>query len=250
MRKVIILVLFALLAAGAVRADEKMRFEVNVEIGAPSILSGPGMKGYPDELWGIKSYSLRLGWAPSKEFQLNAGYSHWEGILQASDPMGQQFANDFNKTRPSNSQVTWSKTTCPGGVPNCSDADKITTKATLDQRDMTFKQMEVGIVRTIALTEKHWEAFVGMSIGLQTSEGTFTWQNYTPPGNDPTVVPLVNAKRTDEFLLSVRGGGRYLFVDWFGLEGNLRWVPIAQMFNNNYNALELNFGAVFKFGKM
>jgi hypothetical protein len=250
MKKVVILVLLALLAAGAVLADEKMRFEVNAEIGAPSILSGPAMKGYPGEIWGIKSYSLRLGWAPTKEFQLNFGYSNWKGILQSTDPLGQQFQTDFNRERPSNSQVKWSKTVCPGGAANCSDADKITTKASLYDRDMQFEQYEFGLVRSIALSEKHWEAFVGMSVGLQTSKGYFTWQNYTPPPNDPTVKPVWDIKTTQEFMLTVRGGVRYMFFDSFGLEGNIRWIPIAQMFDTNYNGLELNFGAMYKFGKM
>ena len=185
--------------------------------------------------------TVRFGWAPSKEFQLTLMFAKWEGELSPDDSMGQDFAKDINADRPPNSQINF-------------------RNAILDQNDVEFRQIELGVTRSIEITPKHWEAYVGLGAGLQNSKANFTWVGpctaantppgcYSPPTNDPDTVPVADVEVDDEFMISVRGGLRYSIVDWAGLHLNFRWIPIASMFDREYNGLELNLGVMFRFGK-
>lgn len=231
------LVLITLLSAGVVLAEERHRFELSGESGRASVLSGPGVKDF-------KNTDFRFGFAPNKEFQLTATYSSWDGQISTGDSLGQDFARDINKERPSNSQIIFRNTN-------------------LDENTIEFRQIEIGVVRSIEIDPKHWEGFVGLGIGVQDSTAKFTWRGpcrppgqgptracYIPPANDPNARPKVNRTDKNEFLTTVRGGVRYSFIDWFGLQVNFKWVPIAKMFGRNYNGLELNAGLMFRFGKL
>jgi len=218
------LVVCALAGIGSTLAEEKTRFEVSGEASHPSFLSGPLAKG-------LSGQSFRVGFAPTKEFQLTLTGAKWDGILSRTDTFGTDFALDINRTRPANSQINF-------------------RNAELDKRDLKFTQLRLGFLRTIQIAPKRWDGFVGLEVGVQTTKGDFTWRGFIPPVNDPTVKPAFKIEKKNEFLTAVRGGLRYSFINWCGVQINFEWIPIGKMFGRDYNGLELGAGLAFRFGKM
>lgn len=240
MKTFAILCAAAFLSLGSVLAETQNRFEVSAESGFPSIISGPDVKD-------ISNAVGRFGFATNKEFQLTLTYAEWDGVLARDDSLGIDFSKEVNKERASDSQINF-------------------RDSRLDDRDISFRQIEFGVVKSIPIAGKHWESYIGLGLGVQRTEGTFSWRRcrqfqpppnerfcadggFIPPVNDPEVKPEIEETKNNEFLTTVRGGVRYAFVDWFALQANLRWIPIAKMLDRNYNGLEVNGGIVFRFGK-
>jgi hypothetical protein len=227
MRRIGVLVTLALIAGGATFAQsesEPARFEVSVEKGMPSVLSGP-------ELDSIDNWVFRFGWAPTKDFQLTASYTKWEGELSKDGVFNESFAIEYNQQFEQADQ-------------------RVFREAELDQRDFETEMFEFGLTKFIPLGSKHWESFIGIAIGLSYSTTDVTWTGAELRTGGPAVpVPSLHVEESNAFMTSVRGGVRWIPVRWFAVEVNAKLVPIASMFEENLNSLEVNGALVFRFGK-
>lgn len=221
MKTLATLCVIAVFAAGHAAAQEAktMRFELSAETGKPGVLSGPEVKDASNAVF-------RFGYFPTREFQLTLTYTKWDGIITSDDSLANDWAQDFNREQPPNQQVDF-------------------TDAILDDRDVQLEQLEIGIVKTIP-AGKHWEGFVGLGLGTQNAKASVSWRGPAiPPGTNTDF----DTEVTNEFLTSVRGGMRFVIVDWLALQANLKWVPIGKIFGKNYNGVELNGGIAFRFGR-
>lgn len=241
MKKLAILALFTVLTAGLALAETGNRFEISAESGLASFLSGPEVKQFNNS-------EFRFGFYPSKEFEVTLTSIQWEGELGRRDSLAVDFSKDFNKgIRP---PVEGGEHDCSPRPP-CYQIGFKNAKlgSGKNQRNIRLRQLELGVVKTIPLGVKHWEAFVGVGLGTQRSRAQFEWVGYEPTINNPNLVPKVKKIEKDEFLVAVRGGTRYMPLPWLGLQLNFRWIPIAKIFGRDYNGLELNGGLIFRFGK-
>jgi hypothetical protein len=227
MKRIAVLVTIVFLAAGAAFAQTEKdiyRFEVGVEKGLPSVLSGPDLKD-------ISNGSVYFAWAPVRSFQLMASYTKWEGKIAADDILGEKFATEFNEQFPQSDQIVF-------------------RDATLDQRDFEIEFYELGIVKTIPLGGKHWECFIGIDIGITNAVADVTWTGAeTRLGEPADPVPSWHAEDDNSFMTGVRGGVRWIPVGWFGVHVAAKMVPIASIFDENINTLEVNGGLIFRFAK-
>src|SRR5262245_41827023 len=210
MKRLAAVLLFVLASLGPACAQEVRRFELSVEKGTTNNISGP-------EIQNLSDGSARFGWAPSENVQLTLTYTKWTGELAKDDTLADVFAREVNGSRPDDSKFNFKD-------------------AVLDKRDMDIQQLEFGITKSIPLSKKHWEAFIGIQVGGQKSHADVDWVDYEAPANDPTAKPAFEDNKT-EFMLSVRGGVRFAFIQDLGLHVNVRWIPIGKIFEQNYNAV-------------
>jgi hypothetical protein len=227
MKRIAVLATLVFLAAGAVYAQSESdpaRFEVSVEKGLPSVLSGP-------ELDEISNWVARFGWSPTKDFQLTASYTKWEALIAKDDILNEKFANQYNEQFAQAEQ-------------------RVFRDAVLDQRDVEILMYEVGLTKFISLGSKRWESFIGIGIGISNSTADVTWTGAELRTGEPAVpVPSLHVEDNNAFMTAVRGGIRWIPVHWFAGEVNAKIVPIASIFDENINTLEVNAALVFRFGR-
>ena len=222
MKRLTLFLIATFLATGSLLAQQAhdFRFEISAETGLVSVLSGPDLES-------ISNAVVRFGFAPSKHFLLTLTFTKLEGELATDDILNEQF------------QVTYNDENSP---------DLKFRNAFLDDRTVDIKQYELGIVKEIPFGNKHWEGFVGVGVGLADSTADISWVGATEQNGDPAS-PTLSVEENNEFLTSVRAGARYLPVPWFAVQLNVKIVPIATLFDEDINTLEVNGGVLFRFGK-
>jgi hypothetical protein len=142
------------------------------------VLNGP-------ELDSIDNWAVNFAWAPSKDFQLMATYTHWEADIAKDDVLNENFATEYNSQFEAADQ-------------------RIFRDAVLDQRDLEIDWYEVGLVKTIPLGSKHWEAFIGIGIGITNSVADVTWTGAEMRTGGPAVpVPSLHIEDNNAFFTSV-----------------------------------------------
>lgn len=222
MKRRLLLSIAGMLAASAVSAQTEtkpLRFELSVESGLSSIISGPNIED-------MSNFAGRFGFMPSENFQLTLLYEKLDGTLARNDdPLGGRFIAKYRRTV--NSRTSF-------------------REALLDKRDVEYEQIELGIVKTIPLGGKKWESYMGIGVGSQKSTADVTWSGATRQGQP--VTPALSDSANNEFFTSVRGGVRYVPLRWIAVQVNLRLVPIGKVLGEDYNSIELNGGLVFRFG--
>jgi hypothetical protein len=219
------LVLFAVGAAVAQTEVEPRRFELSVEKGLPSVLNGPQL----DE---ISNWAISFAWAPTKDFQLHATYTKWDAQIAKDDVLTQDFATLYNEQFPQAEQ-------------------RVFRDAVLDKRDLEMEWWEVGLIKSIPLGSKHWEGHIGIGVGITNSTADVTWTGAEMKTGGPAVpVPSLHIEDNNSFFTSVRGGVRFLPISWFAIQASAKLVPIASIFDENINTLEVNGGLVFRLGKV
>jgi len=219
------LVLFAVGAAVAQTEVEPRRFELSVEKGLPSVLNGPQL----DE---ISNLAISFAWAPTKDFQLHATYTKWDALIAKDDVLTQDFATLYNEQFPQAEQ-------------------RVFRDAVLDKRDLEMEWWEVGLIKSIPLGSKHWEGHIGIAVGITNSTADVTWTGAEMKTGGPAVpVPSLHIEDNNSFFTSVRGGVRFLPISWFAIQASAKLVPIASIFDENINTLEVNAGLVFRLGKV
>ena len=227
MRRIAVLITLTLFAAGAALAQtevEPRRFEIGVEKGLASVLNGP-------QLDGIDNWAVNFAWAPSKDFQLMGTYTHWEADLDKDDILAENFSVEYNQQFSQSEQ-------------------RVFRDAVLDQRDLEIDWYEVGLVKSIPLGSKHWEAFIGIGIGITNAVADVTWTGAEMRTGGPAVpVPSLHVEDNSAFFTSVRGGVRWVPIPWIGVGVTAKMVPIASIFDENINTLEVNGNLTFRFGK-
>lgn len=227
MRRIPALVTIVFLAAGAAFAQSEgdvYRFEVSVEKGKASVLSGPDIKA-------ISNGTARFGFSPTRNYQLTLSYTKWTGDIASDDILGEKFAIQYNKQFPQAQQ-------------------RVFRDAVLDKRDIEIIMYEFGLVKTIPLS-KHWDSFIGIQIGFSDATADVNWKGAELRTGGPAVpVPSFHSEDDQSFMTSVRGGIRWVPVGWFGVQGSVKIAPIGTIFEENLNSLEVNVGLVFRFGKM
>jgi len=229
MRRIAVLVTLVFLAAGAAVAqssDEAVphRFEVSVEKGSASVLNGPKLKD-------VSNWVGRFSWAPTRDFLLTASYTKWEGLLSSNDVLNENFANIYNEQFEQAEQ-------------------RVFRDAVLDQRDFEMEMYEFGLIKVIPLGSKHWESFIGIQVGISNATADVTWTGAEMRTGGPAVpVPSLHVEDNNSFMTSVRGGLRWIPIHWFAAEVNAKIVPIASIFDEDLNTLEVNAALSFRFGQ-
>ena len=234
MRRIAVLLTLVVFAAGAAFAQsevEPRRFEASVEAGLPSVLNGPEMEE-------MDNFVVNFAWAPTKDFRLMVSYTKWEGLIDKDDILNENFATEYNQQFPQAEQ-------------------RVFRDAVLDQRDIEIEWYEFGLIKPIPLGSKHWDSFIGLGIGITNSVADVTWTGAEMRSDadgdgqpDPAVpVPSLHVEDDSAFFTSVRGGIRWLPLNWIAVQATAKLVPIASIFDENINTLEVNAGLVFRFGK-
>ena len=100
--------------------------------------------------------------------------------------------------------------------------------------------------KAIPFNDKRWESYVGIGLGVQNAHTEVSWTGATEQ-NGLKAHPTLTQDDKNAFLTSVRGGLRYMPVSWVGVQLNLKVIPIAKIFNEDVNYLELNAGVFFHF---
>jgi hypothetical protein len=231
------MVSLSLLGTGAARAaasDTKQpRFELTVQSGLESTLSGPDID--------ITSNIVgRFGFYPSSHFLITVTYEKWKSDVGSNSILGENFAQVYHDKIHSN---------------------LIFRDATLQNSTLDAEQWELGVQKVIPLGDnKHWQAYVLLGVGMQSNDAVIEYtgvtKRITTGPNTGQIVPLppltLDSELTTEqgvFFVSVAGGARWLPAQWIALEVEFRIVPIDEVFNQALNTMELNFGVVFRFGK-
>lgn len=224
MKRVVVIAIVALLVSGAAWAQTEskpLRFEVSAEKGLFSILSGPDISD-------TSNFAARFGYMPNPGFHLTLRYERVEGTLaRDDDALGNDFIVKFRDTVNSGTNFQ---------------------NAILDKRDIELKQLELGIVKTIPLSGKKWETYIGIGIGTSDTTADISWTGAVRSDNGQPTHPSLKVKSDKEFFTSVRGGVRYMPLRWVGAQLDVRLVPIGKMIDADFNSLEVNGGVVFRFG--
>lgn len=231
---VVVMITLAAFVGAAFAADEEgpMRFEFAAGTGWPTVLSGPDIQDQTNIVG-------RIGFYPSKHFMLTLTYDAWDAAIAEDDILNSVFAEEYRNSVHSNV--------------NFNDA-------LLDDATIDLTQWELGLVKTIALGEnKRFETYIGLGMGLQDATAEIQWKGATKrilqgPNAGQIVpydaeLPPEMSEESNVFFVSVRGGMHWMPVRWFGLELDLRLVPIDSVFDQSLNTLELNAGVLFRFGK-
>ena len=227
MKRIVVLATLVFLAAGAALAQSESdpaRFEVSVEKGLPSVLSGP-------ELQDITNWVVRFGWSPTRNFQLTGSYTKWEAQIAKDGILNEKFANEYNQQFDQANQ-------------------RVFREAVLDQRDLEIEMYEFGLTKFISLGSKHWDSFIGIGIGISNATADVTWTGAEMRTGGPAVpTPALHVEDNNSFMTAVRGGIRFVPVHWFAAEINAKIVPISTIFDENFNTLEVNGALVFRLGR-